>query len=208
MKATSSQLRGFFATKFNEYVLLHQHKLGGFVYRYPLIQYKIINNIPTVIGINEGMDVLVEIFNEYDTLHLGGESYRIIEKHVKSDTYEIGISDSLCTYTFLTPWIALNQENFSKYQDFTSRNEKNELLEKVLIGNILSFSKTLEYTVSGKLICEMSVKPKNVHLKRVSLMAFSGSFQVNYKLPEIIGLGKSVSRGYGVIMSGEIKRGL
>jgi hypothetical protein len=201
VNATSSQLRGFFATKFNEYLLLHQHKQDGFLYKYPLIQYKIINNIPTVIGINEGSGVLVEIFNEYDTLNLGKKSYRIVEKHVKYNTFEVGISDSLYTYTFLTPWIALNQENYSKYLSFTHKFEMDAFLGKVLIGNILSFSKTLGYTVPSTLVCEVLVKPKKVQVKGVPLMAFFGSFQVNYKLPDVIGLGKSVSRGYGVITS-------
>ncbi len=45
------QLRGFFATKFTEYELLHQHAdAGKLIYRYPKIQYKIIGGTPTVMG--------------------------------------------------------------------------------------------------------------------------------------------------------------
>jgi len=208
VNATSSQLRGFFATKFNEFALLHQHESSGFLYKYPLVQYKILNDTPTVIGINEGSDVLVEIFNEYDTLNLGRKSFKIVEKHVRYDIFEIGISDSSYSYSFLTPWVALNQENYYTYQSFTDNIEKNTFLAKILVGNILSLSKTLRYTVPGTLVCGVLVKPEKVLVKGVPFMAFSGSFQVNYKLPNLIGLGKSVSRGYGVIMSVDTNRSL
>ena len=46
IKANAAKLRGFFATEFNNYILLHQHKGDGFVYRYPLVQYKMIEDIP------------------------------------------------------------------------------------------------------------------------------------------------------------------
>ncbi|SNQ60757.1 hypothetical protein MNV_2010005 [Candidatus Methanoperedens nitroreducens] len=43
IQGTSAELRGFFATKFNEYSLLHQHNADKFIYRYPLVQYKMID---------------------------------------------------------------------------------------------------------------------------------------------------------------------
>ncbi|MDW7733279.1 MAG: hypothetical protein SCH66_12745, partial [Methanolobus sp.] len=56
-KESGAQLRGFFATKFNEYELLHQHDTDKFIYQYPMVQYKMIGRTPMVIGINEGAEV-------------------------------------------------------------------------------------------------------------------------------------------------------
>lgn len=199
MNNTASQLRGFFATKFNEYVLLHHHEPDGFLYQYPSIQYKMIQGVPTVVGLNEGADVLVEIFNEYDTLHLGDTCYKIVEKRVTYQQQEVGITDSAVAYEFLTPWLALNQENYMKYYGMKNSLERNEFLGKTLVGNLLSFSKLMGYTVPDRLICGVSVSPEKVSVKGVHLMAFTGSFQVNFQIPDLFGLGKSVSRGFGAV---------
>jgi len=62
IQESGAQLRGFFATKFNEYSLLHQHDADKFIYRYPMVQYKMLHRTPTVLGINEGAEVLKEIY--------------------------------------------------------------------------------------------------------------------------------------------------
>lgn len=194
-----AELRGFFATKFNEYILLHHHRPDGLLYQYPFVQYKVIDKRPIVVGMNEGAEVLIEIFNEYDTLKLGDEWFRIVEKDVTYETQEVGISQSAIPYSFVTPWAALNQENYMKYYMMKNSMERNEFLSKTLIGNLLSFSKAIGYTVPERLVCGMKVRPQKISLKNVHLMAFTGEFQVNYQIPDYFGLGKSVSRGFGVV---------
>jgi len=54
MRTDAAKLRGFFATRFNEYALLHQHVTDRLIYKYPLIQYKMLEGSPLVLGINEG----------------------------------------------------------------------------------------------------------------------------------------------------------
>ena len=104
---SGAQLRGFFATKFNEYSLLHQHNADKFIYRYPMVQYKMIDKIPTVIGINEGAEVLKEIYDEYDKITLSGNEYEIVERGIPEK--KILESLRLIKYDFVTPWFALNQ---------------------------------------------------------------------------------------------------
>lgn len=199
---TASQLRGFFATKFQEYVLLHHHNPDGLVYQYPLIQYKMLAGVPTVLGINEGAEVLVEIFNEYDSLDLGSKRYRICEKRVSYQDQEVEWTESPILYRFLTPWVALNQVNYLRYYEMKDFLERNTFLGKTLVGNLLSFSKTLGYTVPNTLVCGVSMKPVKVSMKGVHLMGFTGSFSVNFKMPDLLGLGKSVSRGFGTVQRG------
>ncbi|MCG7847567.1 MAG: hypothetical protein MIO93_00095, partial [ANME-2 cluster archaeon] len=59
---------------------LHQHHTDRLIYRYPLVQYKIIDGTPTVIGINEGAEVLKEIYDQYNEINLGGNIYEIMER--------------------------------------------------------------------------------------------------------------------------------
>lgn len=196
---SSAQLRGFFATKFNEYVLLHQHNTDKFVYNYPLVQYKMINKTPMVIGINEGADVLVEIYDKYDKIRLKDNIYEIVEREFSYKNEDFGLSEKFYTYSFETPWFALNQENFtSKYQRMNPTEQK-ELLRKTLVGNILSMSKSLGYTVPSQIKCEPDLYPGVGSMKGVEIATFKGKFMVNFLIPDYFGLGKSVSRGFGTV---------
>jgi len=82
MRGDAAKLRGFFATCFNEYALLHQHVTDKLIYRYPLIQYKMLEGSPLVLGINEGADVLKEIYDKFDEIKLGESNYSIMERAV------------------------------------------------------------------------------------------------------------------------------
>lgn len=195
----ASKLRGFFATQFNEYVLLHQHNCDKVIYSYPLVQYKILRGIPLVFGINEGVEVLQEIFNKYDKIKLDESTYEILEKKISLKEEEFGLSDKFHTYTFETPWFALNQENFTDRYKRIGSAEQKELLRKTLIGNILSMSKSLGYTVPEKIKCEIDLHPGSSRMKGVEIATFKGRFMVNFLIPDYFGLGKSVSRGFGTV---------
>ena len=75
IRGSASELRGFFATRFNEYTLLHQHSADKLIYRYPLVQYKMIDSKPMVVGINEGAEVLKQIYDKYEEIKLGENVY-------------------------------------------------------------------------------------------------------------------------------------
>ena len=198
IQESGAQLRGFFATKFNEYSLLHQHNADKFIYSYPLVQYKMIDRTPTVIGINEGAEVLKEIYDGYDKINLNGNEYEIVERGITYRKEDFGISEKLIKYDFVTPWFALNQENYRKYLDF-SKEQQAELLNKNLVGNILSMSKSLDYQVPEKIKCHTKLHERSSSLKGNEIIAFKGSFVTNFQIPDYLGLGKSVSRGFGTV---------
>ncbi|BBL63100.1 CRISPR-associated endonuclease Cas6 [Methanosarcina mazei] len=194
-----SKLRGFFATRFNEYTLLHQHNCDKLIYMYPLIQYNILKGTPLVIGINEGVEVLQEIFNKYEKIELDGSTYEILEKKISFKEQDFGLSDKFHTYNFETPWFALNQENFTNKYQRMNPSEQKELLRKTLVGNILSMSKSLGYTVPSQIKCEPDLHPGIGSMKGVKIATFKGKFMVNFLIPDYFGLGKSVSRGFGTV---------
>lgn len=196
---SAAQLRGYFATKFNEYVLLHHHTADTFVYRYPLVQYKIIEGTPTVIGINEGSDLLKEIFHLSPSIRLGEDEYRIVREGVDVRQVFFGLDDSIRTYEFVTPWMALNQENYHAFYGAKNAAERRDLLRRTLTGNLLSMSKSLGYQVPGQIRVETDVRPLKRRLKDVNVMAFTGRFHANFQIPDLLGVGKSVSRGFGAV---------
>lgn len=196
---SAQELRGFFATKFTEYTELHQHDADKFIYRYPVVQYKMIDNTPMVIGINEGAEVLKQIYDDYNEIRLGSNIYQIVERGISLKDEEFGISEKIHSYEFVTPWLALNQENYRKFYTLKGKVERDEFVRKILIGNIISMSKSMGYDVPGQIKCDANVHFKKDRLKDVSVMTFTGKFYANFIIPDYLGIGKSVSRGFGAV---------
>ncbi|MCK5176801.1 MAG: hypothetical protein KAQ92_03685 [Candidatus Aenigmarchaeota archaeon] len=197
--ANGAQVRGFFATKFNEFQLLHQHNASKFIYKYPLVQYKIIENNPMIIGINEGADVLMEIYNKYgNKIKIKEQEYEIVEQNISIKQEEFKLSDKIHIYEFMTPWFALSQKNYELFKD-TNKEEKQEFLNKIATANILSIAKSLDYVVAETIKACVEVKIRKSVLKGIPIMAFVGKLHVNFLIPDYIGIGKSVSRGFGTL---------
>ncbi len=200
MRGDAAKLRGFFATSFNEYALLHQHVTDKLIYRYPLIQYKMLGGSPLVLGINEGAEVLKEIYDKFDEIRLGESSYSIMERGVTLKSEEFGCAPEIYSYRFATPWLALSQENYPKYRD-ASGQERRELLCRLLVGNILSASKGLGYVATQHIRLEVGrMQDEICPLKGTKVTGFRGEFTTNFAIPDLMGLGKSVSRGFGAVM--------
>ena len=193
------RLRGFFANERQEGSLLHNHGVEGKdIYRYPLVQYKVLQNHPVVVALEEGIDVLYPLVMERETLLLAGREYPCGHTEIEWKETEIGDTDQIFHYSFRTPWFGLNQNNFARYSRATD-NEKQELLKHILIGNILSLSKGLGVKVERQLKLQTDLQPVSVSFKRETVLGFYGSFSVNYRIPNALGLGKSVSRGFGTV---------
>jgi len=57
------KLRGYFAKKYADIHHFHNHLPGeGYDYRMPLIQYRIIEGSPAMIGIGEGIEIMKQVF--------------------------------------------------------------------------------------------------------------------------------------------------
>ena len=195
------KLRGYFGNLFKEKSpLLHNHyESGKLRYSYPLVQYKIIDSVPMLLGINEGAELLIELFLKIKELRLEERTFHIYSKNISNKITEIGVSDDLIEYKFKTMWMGLNQNNFSKYMQLLPGKEKEEFLNKVLIGNILSFYKGLNFRIDNKIYAKVKVEEKTSAFKNRKMTVFTGGFLTNAVLPDYIGLGKAVSRGFGAV---------
>ncbi len=201
IKGTAEKIRGFFASRFGEYTLVHQHLNDKFLYKAPLIQYKIIDHKPLVIGINEGSEILQRIYGDIDYIKIGSSKYEIKEKNIVLKTDDLGVAKNHVSYFFLTPWLALNEKNYEEYQKLGTWEKRKALLEKILTGNILSISKSLGYTVPEPIKANI-INLKEVHtsIKGTPMLGFLGEFSVNFEIPDYWGIGKSVSRGFGTVV--------
>lgn len=194
------KLRGFFANKF-ENTLFHNHKEGNnFRYKYPLIQYKILNGNPFIVGINEGAILLVNNFLDISRMTLDDKVYEEPEGIISMKNEDLEVNSNTYKYKFITPWRSLNDKNFKKYKNLKNNNkEQVDFLGSILIGNILSFAKGIDWWIEEEIEVEINLEEVPIYYKGNKMPGFKGEFTSNIKLPEFIGLGKSPSRGFGTI---------
>jgi len=194
------KLRGYFAKTFgDESDLFHNHNEdGSAIYRYPRIQFKVTDGYPMILGIQEGAKLLVDRFISLKEIVINEKVYPLQQKNLISGIAQIGISDDLHNYTFLSPWMALNQKNYQVYQQ-SDTTEKQRLLKKILIGNMLSFYRAIDHMVTENIMVSLQTNQITTSFKNQKMLAFKGQFTANVVLPDMIGLGKSVARGYGTI---------
>lgn len=197
------KFRGYVASKHLNNPLFHQHlQKSKLAYRYPLIHYLILRGKALIFGIQAGADEVSKLFSELDDITIGTEKYPVLDKRLDIKTHVFTVTDSQKRYHFVTPWLALNNANYVKYNDMDWTARK-QLLSRILIGNILSAAKGLDIKIDKKIFAEIRyVRPVNCNIKGSPLLGFYGQFKVNFDMPPLFSLGKSVSRGFGVILEG------
>ena len=192
-------LRGAIASAYLELGLLHNHDGDGYRYGVPLVQYKVVNEKGVIIGLQAGSEVLKKIAFDREDYRLGEKTLHVLEREVRVREVQFGISAAMMEYRFFTPWMALNRDNYHKYVRVCPDKQK-VLLKKILVGNLISLSKGVGYTVSEKIeVGSLKLTEVPIKLKGTPMLGFSGRFVVNFTVPELWGIGKSASRGFGTV---------
>ncbi|MCX9011191.1 MAG: CRISPR-associated endonuclease Cas6 [Candidatus Methanoperedens sp.] len=197
----SSKLRGFIGGRFPDHALLHNHIKEGYIYTYPMIQYKVLGGTASILGIEEGARVIKEISNSIDTLVLGNSVYNIEQRILYEQEVELKPIDHPVHYKFVSPWLALNPENHKKFCGLNHWKDKKEFLNSILVGNILSMCKGLGITVNNELYTSTHLDMEKVKYKATQVIGFTGYFIINFEIPQFFGIGKGVSQGFGVVMN-------
>ncbi len=201
LRRDGHKLRGYFAKLFGqESDLFHNHDQDGkSLYRYPRVQYKVVDQTPTLVGLAEGAQLLTERFLQIREIDIDGEIIPLHQKNMRSDQIAVGLSDELLEYKFVTPWYPLNQENFSIYNQAESAKQQNQL-KGILTSNILNIFTFDQYYANQQVMVHLNLqRPIFSRFKNQKILTFFGSFVTNAILPDYIGLGKSVARGFGTI---------
>ncbi len=212
------KLRGYFGALFREHSpLLHNHlEADGtddsepgegavkFRYAYPLVQYKVLDRMPTLVGLGEGAMLLTQLFLLMRELVIEqegeAEHYPVLSKHIRHEQAPLGLIDDLIMYRFETLWMALNQTNYRDYRGY-SEAEQQAQLKRVLTSQLLALFREFGLWLEPheRILVRLSVEEHTTQFKNQTMVAFSGQFTANVLLPNGIGLGKAVSRGFGSI---------
>lgn len=199
------RFRGAIIEKTNRDKILFHNHVGetGLRYAYPLIQYKVIGRKGCLICIDKGTEEIHAFLSQRNwDIQLGDQKLTLTIDSLAANNYNLNVWDTLFTYT-IRNWLAFNEENFVKYQQIDSLTERIAFLERILVGNILSFAKGIDYTIEKQVQLHIQniQKEKAVSYKGNRMMALDLTFRTNFFLPDFIGLGKGVSVGFGTIKS-------
>ncbi|TWU02794.1 hypothetical protein Pla52n_38530 [Stieleria varia] len=180
---------------------MHNHGPNDqLVYQYPRVQFKVLDRHAYLVGIAEGSELLQRLWMGFDSTTLGNEELPVIDSQFSTNQHSFLLSDDPIRYRFATPWLALNQTNFREYTQSRSQSFRLEKLNKTLVGNCLGMCKSLGIRFSGRISADCTdLSSIKTTLKGQGMIGFVGTFLLNVALPDLIGLGKSVSRGFGSI---------
>ena len=192
------KLRGFLADKYRENTVFHNHLSDSYNYAYPKLQYKLIKNMLSIMGIGEDVTKInKKIFEEIDYLNINGNLIFDIQKEIEIFDDEIEfMGDKMYEYRFVTPYLPLNDKNFSKYL------KREYTLEQAITNNILEVLKGLGIWLEkeNKIYVSADLQITSRDLKNVNMIAFIGNFYTNIKFPDYFSLGKRKSLGYGTFV--------
>jgi hypothetical protein len=165
-------------------------------YFYPRLQYKVVRGAPMIAAIGEGCELLWEIYDKID--NLPDPDWPVTEKRVIEKQAPFGCCDEYIKYRFLTPWLSLPNDLFNKFLASESK-VKEQMLCRALDGYLKSISKSLGYEPKKEIRIKFNAKDNYIFQRDIRTAGLFGSFIVNFEIPNFLGIGKSVSRGYGAI---------
>jgi hypothetical protein len=187
-----------------EHIIFHNHKKeGGFLYKYPSIQYKRIGRNPAIVCVEEGVDEIHHFFQKksWDIL-IGDREVKLQVSCLNLNQITMQVWENNFNYE-IRNWLPLSQENYSAYQRLKNELERIEFLESKLIGNIISMAKGIGWDIDKQIklrITKLS-DPRRIPYKQQKLMGFQADFQTNVFIPNNLGLGKGVSMGMGIVLA-------
>ena len=200
VRKTPYQVKGVFMRQFPDEDIIPM--LNGTYrdrYLYPRVQVKILNEQIYLIGINEGFDSVMSLYEKLESLDFGNITFDIKDCDIESVDNQFTPSEKLLHYRFITPWVALNHMTGGKYK-FLTNQEKPSYLNKLLGQNIIFLAREVGITLDQDILTKVKVSslfPESVDDNKWG--AFMGEFKTNFVLPSYIGIGNGITRGFGTI---------
>lgn len=184
----------------NANILFHNHLNDDqYRYRYPLIQYKRINKRAAIVCVGEGTEVIGEFFSQASfNFNIGSHMVKMEIEKIEAKRTIVQVWDSEFNYR-LRKWLPFSSDNYREYRNLNGLAEQTIFLQKILIGNILSFCKGLDIQIEKEIKCTINsiLETHTYTYKGVKMMGFDIDFKSNVSLPDFIGLGKGVSIAFG-----------
>ncbi len=199
LRFSVADLRSFLTKELGEYITLHKANTTGFIHRYPVLQCKQIKTDLIVTGISQGAGCLCQLMRDKTMLGTGESTCRITTRDPAIRSEPFGVADTSISYEFLTPWLALNQQHAKKFYDLNGKPERDAFMQKLLTAQLTILAKSLDYRITVPVSCDAKVRFRRDRIGRENVMVFLGKFRTNLHIPDYLGIGLSISQGYGTI---------
>lgn len=179
----------------------HNHAPGKdkFLYRYPLVQYRVEGRHAALLTIGEGVDDLRDVLNgPMPMLTINGRRVGMRVDDVQIDYHQPEVSSGLLSYE-VRDYLPVNQENERPFLDMDAYAQ-GDYLSRLLTGHLLAFAGGIGWHIDERIRVELEAARmlRPVLYKGVKRVAFDVRFRCNLDLPPGIALGKSVAMGFGV----------
>ncbi len=200
VRKTPYQVKGVFISHFPEehiVPLLDGRYREHFLY--PRVQVKILNEQIYIIGVHEGVEPVLSLAKKLDVLDFGNITFQVMDVDIEEIDDRFKPVDRLIRYRFITPWVALNQTTGNRYR-FLNNTERITYLNRLLGQNIVFLAREMGIDIEDKIYTKLaltSLFPKPVDENNWG--SFFGEFRTNFMLPNYIGVGNGITRGYGTI---------
>lgn len=169
------------------------------IHRYPALHCKQVKGELMVMGICQGAGFLWQVTCGNSQLEAGDITCTITSRDTEIRSEAFGIDGRMHEYEILTPWLALNQQFAKKFYDLSGKPARDAFMQDLLIRHLTTLAKSLDYTLPGPVTCTPKVKFMRERIDRENVIVFLGKFRTNLCIPDYLGIGQSVSQGYGTI---------
>ena len=145
------------------------------------------------------------IYDKIKDLNFGDITFEALEKSVEESEESFLFTSTLHKYNFISNWVALNQ-NTSKQYSAKNGEDRLQYLNNLVAKNIVFISREIGFDLPENIYYKINVSSlKPIKLDQNGWGAFEGEFFTNLILPNYIGIGNGITRGYGTITAEEIK---
>lgn len=166
---------------------------------YPRVQVKILNEQIYIVGIGEGVDPIKSIAEKMDFLAFGNITFQVLDREIEENNDHFQPVSKLIRYRFVTPWVALNQTTGYRYR-FLNNADRVNFLNRLLGQNIVFMAREMGMELEENIFTKVTLSslfPRPVDENNWG--AFDGEFRANFVLPNYLGIGNGITRGYGTL---------
>jgi hypothetical protein len=171
-----------------------------FLYRYALIQYKCFFNNPMLLCLDKGVEEAHHFFSQPDwSVRIGTEQRALPIKKLDLREYELH-TQTRRTYRIYN-WMPLNGQDYRDFQQLRALKAQLDFLQSKLLSHILSFAEGIGWYIEDKIVADILefLPEQRVSFKGKKMQVFNFVFESNVPLPDMIGLGRGVSHGFGTV---------
>lgn len=181
---------------------LSKNQMPGY---YPLVQYKTRRSydqqqpLVVILGKHPKLFQRLNQHGEWEA-NLNGRKIQMKIAHARANQYQLQLKRQMLPFTIFN-YQALCTQHYRQYQQCTTQTNKLDYLAYVLHHHLLNFARGVDWQPKGELKVEVTriLREKTIPYQGIKAHCFDLQFRVNAFLPEYIGLGRGLRKGFGTV---------